>query len=537
MTAASVVALAGCSFDQGSAGGGKDGKASEIKIAGWGGTQWTQNFNVFSPTATAVTPGTSFFYEPLLRLDRTKAGEVMPYLAKEWKFGPEGTGLTFTLRDDVTWNDGKKFTADDVVFTFDLVLSGKTNASWAFSKVEKVDDTHVKVLYDQPSFNDLVAFGSRAILPKHIWEKEDVAKFTNPKPVGTGPFVLDSFSPQQVALKLRDGYWGEKSKGVESVKILAMNPDAAKDALKKGEVDFGTMGWENGEEEFVKLDPENNEYSFYPVGTCDGIAFNCQQAPYNDPAVRRALRDCLDLQAAADAVKVGYEVPTVSGLDATVYKDMLAEAQEQSPQVDQAKAELAKAGWKVEGGKLVKDGKSYALRYDCYQPYTEWVLTGQLLAAQWKEKLGLDVQVNELADQPYSDIYEQGTYGMISTSPTAGRQISEVVTNFDSSKVGKPGENDGNDCFFKNARLDEIGKELVGIEPGTDDARVKALAVEAQNILKQEAPFIATATAGWKAVFNKKRWNNWPVKGETTFAPNNTLLADAALNLLSLEPK
>jgi len=540
-TFASAAALtaAGCSFDRGSSASGASGEAStEVNIAGWGGTQWTRNVNLFSPTATAVTPGTAFFYEPLVRLDRTSAGVVLPYLAEEWEFSEDGTELTFTLRDDVTWSDGEPFTAQDVAFTWQLVIDGQTNTAYPFIEVEASDDTHVTVTYDQPSFTDLVAFASRQIVPKHIWENEDPAAYTNEEPVGTGAFVLDSFSPQQVALRAREDYWGEDINGVQVVKILAIGPDAAKDALIKGDVDYGTMGWENGEEEFVALDPENNEYTFYPTGNSDGILFNTLVAPYDDPAVRRALRDCLDLQAAADVVKVGYEIPTKAGIDAGVYSDVLAPDLEQSQDVEAAKAELADAGWSIENGQLVKDGESYAVRYDVYQPYTEWVLTGQLLADQWKSTLGLDVQVNQLADQPYTDVQESGEYGMLSGATNGGSSIAEVVRHYDMRLVGEPGDNpNGNDSFFQHERLTEIGDELTGIEPGEELERVRDLAIEAQEILAEEAPFIATATSGWKAVFNKSSWRGWPVSGESTFVANNTLPADAVQALIALEPK
>lgn len=537
--AAAAMATAACSFDRGSSGegGGEDGP-TEVSIAGWGGTQWTRNFNLFSPTATAVTPGTAFFYEPLVRLDRTSAGVVLPHLAEEWEFSEDGTELTFTLRDDVTWSDGEPFTAEDVAFTWQLVIDGETNTAYPFTAVEASDDTHVTVTYDQPSFTDLVPFASRQIVPKHIWESEDPAAYTNEEPIGTGAFVLESFSPQQVALRVREDYWGGATKGVQVVKILAMGPDAAKDALIKGDVDYGTMGWENGEEEFVALDPENNEYTFYPTGNSDGILFNTLVAPYDDPAVRRALRDCLDLQAAADVVKVGYEIPTKAGLDAGVYSEVLAPDQEQSPAVEAAKADLADAGWSIENGRLVKDGESYAVRYDVYQPYTEWVLTGQLLADQWKNALGLDVQVNQLADQPYTDVQESGEYGMLSGGTNSGSSIAEVVKHYDMRLVGEPGDNaNGNDSFFRHERLTEIGDELTGIEPGEELERVRELAIEAQEILAEEAPFIATATAGWKAVFNKSSWGGWPVSGEADYVANNTLPADAVLALIALEPR
>ncbi|MGP5056143.1 ABC transporter substrate-binding protein [Brachybacterium paraconglomeratum] len=535
---AAALAASGCSFDRGSSGGGagEDGGPTEVRIAGWGGTQWTQNFNIFSPTAPAVTPGSAFFYEPLVRLDRTQAGTVLPHLAESWEFNEDGTELTFTLRDDVTWNDGEPFTAADVAFTWQLVLDGETNAVYPFSAVEALDDTHVVVTYEQPAYSDLIPFNTRRIVPEHIWGSEDPAAFTNPEPVGTGPFVLDSFSPQQVTLSVRDDYWGEASEHVQTVKILAMSADAAKDALIKGDIDYGTMGWENGEEEFVALDPENNEYSFYPTGTSVGIVFNVTVPPFDDPAVRRALRAAVDLQAAADAVKVGYSVPTAAGLDANVYEQMLASDQEQALDVDAATKELEDAGWTVEDGKLVKNGESHALRYDVYQPYTEWVLTGQLLADQWKSNLGLEVEVNQLADQPYADVIEAGEYGMISSSPIGGSSIAEVVAGLDPDLVGEAGDNQGNEMLYKNTRLGEIGDELNQIEPGEDDERVRELAIEVQEILTEDCPFIATATAGWKAVFNKSNWSNWPVMGETTFVPNNTLPSDAILTLMSIEP-
>lgn len=529
----------GCSFDKGdgaSSSASGDASSSEVKIAGWGGTTWSQNFNLFSPTATAVTPGTAFFYEPLVRLDRTKAGEVLPFLAESWEFNEDGTELTFTLRDDATWSDGEPFTAKDVAFTWQLVIDGKTKAYYPFKEVSAIDDTHVKVVYDEPAFADLVSFAKRQIIPEHVWKDEDPATFTNPEPIGTGPLVLDSFSPQQLTLKMRDDYWGDTSTDVKTVKIMAMSADAAKDALKKGTIDYGTAGWENADEEYVSKDPEHFSYTFYPVGTSDGIVFNTMKAPYDDPAVRRALRDSIDLEAAAKAVNVGYSVPTKAGLDPSVYGDILASGQEAKLDVEAAKKDLADAGWEVVDGNLVKDGQSYTLQYDVYQPYTEWVLTAQILADQWKQNLGLTVGINQLADQPFSQLVESGDYGMMSSSPTQGLQITDIVTHFDSARVGTPGEkNDGNEMFFKNERLDEIGVKLGEFPPGSTDDEFKKLAVEAQEILAEEAPFIATATAGWKAELNSMRWTGWPVQGETTWVPNNTLPADAILTILNLK--
>src|SRR5699024_6571304 len=135
-----TAALAACSFDRGTGGGEGDDAPREIHWLGWGGTTWNQNFNLFSPTGVNVTPGTSYIYEPLVRVDRSTAGELLPHLAESWEFDDAGTELTFTLRSDVTWSDGEALTAGDVKFTWDLVLAGETPNSYPFASVEAPDD-------------------------------------------------------------------------------------------------------------------------------------------------------------------------------------------------------------------------------------------------------------------------------------------------------------------------------------------------------------------------------------------------------------
>ncbi|MGC0252506.1 ABC transporter substrate-binding protein [Pseudactinotalea sp. Z1748] len=549
--AAALVALAGCSTDRGDSDGGagvgaNEGEAANdgiLEIMGWGGTTWNQNFNTWSPTASAVTPGTSFFYEPLVRVDRVSGGEVLPYLAEDWEFNDEGSELTFHLRQDVTWSDGEPLTSADVAYSWDLALSDETAVVYPFDDYEVVDEHTITVDYGDTNFTDLVAFGSRPIIPEHIWQEEDVASWTNPEPVGTGPFELDSFSPQQVQLSLRDDYWGPDSNGVQTVRFRAMSPEAGRDALLKGELDYTTMGWENAEEEFVAVDPETNVYNFYPVGGSDGYFFNTLEAPYDDPAVRRALRDSLDLQTAADLVRVGYDVPTKAGFDPVVMEDFLPEDPsdwEQNQDAEAALAELENAGWSVENGQLLdSDGEAYSVVIDVYQPYTEWVLTAQIMADQWGDALGLDVDVNQLGENQYSEVIDEGRFGIVSgVSMPGNTTMYNYFRYFDSSLVGEPGDNQsGNDAFWQNEDMDEVTREIAAIPPGEEEQRLQELARAGQMILTEEAPAIHVATAGWKATLYTGKWDGWPTPGETDYVPNNTLLADPILTVLNLHPR
>ena len=532
-----ALSLGACSTEKGTSGDG-DTAPRVLNQIGWGGTTWNQNFNLFSPTGVSVTPGTAYVYEPLLRMDRTAAGEFLPYLAESWEFNDDGTQLTFKLRNDVKWSDGEAFTAADVKYTWDLVLSGETPNAYPFTAVEAPDDYTVVVTYPERSFQDLVGFATRRIVPEHVWKDQDVRTWTNPEPVGTGPAVLSKFTPQQIVFKLRDDWWGGKSKGVDEVAMHAVTGDAQQSQIISGQVDFGTFGWANAQKEFVDLAPETNFYGFYPVGTSDGLTFNVEQAPYNDVHVRRALRASVDLAKAAEVVAVGYDVPTAAGIDATVFSDQLAANSEQKLDTEYAKSELAAGGWTVANGKLVAaDGTSYDLRYDVYQPYDEWVRTGTILADQWRENLGLDVTVNQMADAPFTEASTTGNFGMISGSPVGGSTPYQVWDSISSTYYVPLGEQAVNNLGrWQNDEFDQIVADLAAIKPGTDADRAKELSIRAQEILIDDAPFIATATAGWKAVINGKNWKGFPVPGKDNYAPNGTLPADAALTVMNLEP-
>lgn len=116
--------LASCSLDKtppsgggttGGAGGGGS-KVTALNLNVWGAKPvFVKNFNPVSPAEGVV--GTAYLYEQLIWVDRVSGNELKPWLAKEWKFDRAAGVMDLTLRDDATWSDGKKITADDVVYT------------------------------------------------------------------------------------------------------------------------------------------------------------------------------------------------------------------------------------------------------------------------------------------------------------------------------------------------------------------------------------------------------------------------------------
>ncbi len=128
-------------------------------------------------------------------IDYDKDGNLVNDLATSYEISENGKEYTFYLKDNVFWHDGKKFTADDVVFTISSIInpaySSPLRSSWQGIKIEKIDDLTVKFILNNTyaPFLEKLTIG---IIPKHIWESVDpkniILARANLKPIGTGPF-------------------------------------------------------------------------------------------------------------------------------------------------------------------------------------------------------------------------------------------------------------------------------------------------------------------------------------------------------------
>lgn len=222
-----------------------------------------KSFNPIIAKETSTTFVTGFIFEGLTRTD-PRTMKVVPNLAYKW-YTNDGLTWIFKLRKDVYWNDGHKFTADDVVFTFnDLIYNPDIPSSSRDIfliegkpiKVEKVDDYTVKFIL--PSiFSPFLRFLSQEILPKHKYEKmvkEGRFRFglglgTSPKDiVGTGPFKLYKYYPgEKIILKSNPYYWrrdtcGKKLPYIDEIIIVILpNSDTALLKFIDKELDFYSL--------------------------------------------------------------------------------------------------------------------------------------------------------------------------------------------------------------------------------------------------------------------------------------------------------
>ncbi|MDX3006250.1 ABC transporter substrate-binding protein [Kribbella solani] len=310
---ATAAVAAGCSAERtkpnsGAAGGGaaNDGVLT-MNFLGPGPTYY-RNWNPFTP-AENKSIGAAYFYEPLIRINRYAGFTAEPWLAEKWEINDARTELTFTLRDKVTWSDGEAFDADDVVFTLTAPERYKGTSlvvpDYKIARVAKIDARTVKVTMKEPGLGHLVDLATIKMLPQHIVSKQDLATWTNDSPVGTGPWTVKAFSPQQITIQGRDDYWGEPIPFVKECRwTVFANEDSGRALVSQGKLDLATMAWPNARQTFMDKG-KGNTYQVFPTGGGQALLFNCAKGATADKAVRRAISMSIDFAKVLTLYPVG----------------------------------------------------------------------------------------------------------------------------------------------------------------------------------------------------------------------------------------
>jgi peptide/nickel transport system substrate-binding protein len=158
---------------------------------------------------------TRLVYSGLVKISPTR--EIVPDLAASWSMTDGGKSYIFNLRDGVTWHDGKPFTADDVVYTFNVLqnndYTGVLKANFAGITVERLDNLVVKFTLPAPSSFFLYNL-SLGIIPEHVFREipvKDLTTFYKPTTViGTGPFGYENgVANDSVSLQRNKHYYGQ----------------------------------------------------------------------------------------------------------------------------------------------------------------------------------------------------------------------------------------------------------------------------------------------------------------------------------------
>ncbi|AQS05379.1 ABC transporter substrate-binding protein [Clostridium beijerinckii] len=294
-------------------------------------------------------------YSPLYMYNSDK---VEYFLAESMT--PSEDKLTYTakLRKDVKWSDGVKFTADDVVFTYNEMLNEK-NAGWAYSqlifngkpvKVEKVDDYTVNFILPEVSAPAMELLGDIFIMPKHVYEGETNFENSekNAKPVGTGPYKLEEYKAGQYVKLVKNDDYFLGAPQIQNV-VFKTIPDAntAKLSLQKGEINALIV--QSSDLKDLKSD-KLTSYT-YDEGRIAYMVMNSKSVKLQNEDVRKAIFYALNrkdmINAAFGSDEYAKEAYTFLPNESKYHTD---DVEKYDYNQDKAKELLAKAG--VSGLKL-----------------------------------------------------------------------------------------------------------------------------------------------------------------------------------------
>src|SRR6516225_4419457 len=235
MAAAGVLALgvAACGTSN-STGSGSPAKTGQpLVIESTPLSPMTDNFNPLSSTSTGfLTNAVALYNEPLYIWNYLKPTQPgIPILASgqpTWSNG--GKTLTIPIRSGGKWNDGKTFSASDVAVTFNMVKAHPalyTLGAPLVTSATAPSATSVQLNFAAPQYANLFLIGQVYIEPQHIWSTvSNPVTYADPNPVGTGPYMLDKFSPQGYTLKLNPFYRDKSALHVPVIDFPSYNSNA-----------------------------------------------------------------------------------------------------------------------------------------------------------------------------------------------------------------------------------------------------------------------------------------------------------------------
>ncbi|MBE5985276.1 MAG: ABC transporter substrate-binding protein [Paenibacillaceae bacterium] len=274
------------------------------------------NVNVITTSDRFGLMTIKMIYSPLYMYN---ADGINYFLAKSIDTSDDNLTYTMHLRDDVKWSDGEKFTADDVVFTFEA-MEKEENAGWAYSqlvykegavKIEKVDDYTVKLTMPFVNSAAVEMFSQIFIMPKHVYE--NVTNFenndVNTKPVGTGPYVMSEYSAgSYVKFTKNENYFLGAPSINNIVYRIIENENTAMTAIQSGEVD----AWIGTPAQVAQMNLDSANLTVYPYqeGRVAYMMINAARVQNED--LRKAILYALDKKAIADAALLSsdyYDLP------------------------------------------------------------------------------------------------------------------------------------------------------------------------------------------------------------------------------------
>ncbi|AOY76712.1 peptide ABC transporter substrate-binding protein [Clostridium formicaceticum] len=471
-------------------------------------------FNTLNPLYTnnySLFQLQHLIYEGLVTFDQNM--NIIPLLAESWRIAEDGQSIQMTLRQNVTWHDGTPFTAEDVIFTVNLIKGNIRNAAGTsvfrpslqqVSDIREVGDSTIHISFSRSLSNSLEIM-TFPILPKHLFEGNDMNKINSTEfpIIGTGRYQLKEYETMRsIKLTKNNNYWGQKPYIEEVQAVIVPDLEAQLAVFENGDIDLVkpiSIDWAKyTENKRIKVyEYVAHDYEF--------LGLNFKHPLLRDKNIREAIAYGMDRHKLINNIYLGHG--TV--VDVPIYP-LSAIYDEASLRygynANQAVELLDNSGYFYGGdGNIRINGNGNPLIFNLITN-KENILREKaaFFIEDELEKLGIKINVEILEWEEYNDRIRRGNFDMV----LGGWELSylpDVSFAFHSSQIG--GSN------FISYR-DEVMDELIEISLRAPNPTEKQQAYsELQQHIVEELPYISLFFRNGAIAVRDK------IKGD--FKPNN----------------
>jgi peptide/nickel transport system substrate-binding protein len=427
-------------------------------------------------------------------------------IAKSWQVSPDGLTITFQMRDNVTFSDGKPLTAEDVVFTFNFIMTEAIQAPRERAYYEKVKSVkangnyEVVFTYKEPYFEALSLAGGMSIFPKHFYagylQKPQVFNESKGLLLGSGPYRLSdplSWTPDKgnVELVRNERYWGDVQPSYNRVLWKIIQNDSARlTTYRNGEID--AYGARPKEYAGLKSDPQimgksqNFEY-MPPVAGYSYIAWNQQRdgksTRFADKRVRQAMSYLTDVPRIIKDIYLGYAEQAVSPFSNTS-KQHDPSLQPYPFNLEKAQTLLKEAGYEdrnKDGVLEDKAGKPFEFKLTYFES-NEDTKRMVLLLKDLYARAGVKMEAFPQEWPVLLEHLNKKDFDAITLGWTSGIE-TDIFQMFHSSQTKTDGDNTIN---YKNPALDKLMDQA---RATVDEATRMPLWQQAEHLMYDDQPY------------------------------------------------
>ena len=473
------------------------------------------SFNDFISKGESAV-GLGYIYETLTSRSYDEAFTEYGLLAETIEWPDDRSWVSFNLRKEAKWNDGKSVTPEDVIWTFNTLMEkGHPFYKYYYSDVvEVIKEGDLKVRFNFKNNKNLelpLIVGQLPVLPKHYWENRNFEETTLEIPLGSGPYKIVSFDAgRSITYELNKNYWGKDipiNKGANNFERITFqyfkDRDIIRLALKSGDIDLfnenQSKAWATAYEiPAVKKGLLKKELIQHenPQGM-QAFAFNIRKDIFKNKKVREALSYAFDFEWTNESLFYGaykrtnsfFENSELASSELPIGKELklLSEYKDDLPtevfnmefnppitdgsgfirkELSKATSLLREAGWELNGSKLINtnSGEKFKFEILLVSPAFERIV---LPFKDNLEKLGISVNVRIIDSAQYQQRIETFDFDMVVSSIRQSLSPGNEQRNFWGSDAADT-NGSRNIMGIKNPVIDSLIEKVISAKDRED---------------------------------------------------------------------